>query len=136
MPINIAQGAVMPGGLPGHGNQQYADASACIHALTYPDVWGPVGQIASIGTARLDLQGYTGAGHANLQIQRNGVGAPSTMSTVLVNPTAQSVVNPGPRRTAQQAEILRHVKTALFRSLDAWEGGAPHIWLVAGTPSS
>ncbi|UZN02996.1 hypothetical protein [Cellulomonas sp. S1-8] len=136
MPINIAQGAVMAGPSPAHGNALYADASACIHALDYADVWGAVGLIVSIGTTRLDLQGYTATGHANLQIQRNGVPAPSTMSTVLVNPTAQAIVTPGPRRTAQQTEILRNVKSALFRSLDAWEVGAPFIWLVAGAPSS
>lgn len=136
MPIAIAAGAVMPGASPGHSNQLYADASACIHALTYPDVWGPVGLIVSIGTTRLDLQGYTATGQANLQVQRNGVGAPSTMSTVLVATTAQAVGAPGPRSTAQQTEILRKVKAALFASLDAWEGGAPHIWLVTGAPSS
>ena len=136
MPITTAPGAPMPGPSPHHGHAPYADASACIHALTYPDVWGAVGQIVSVGTARLDLQGYTAAGHANLQVQLNGVAPPSTMSTVLVNPTAQSVGTPGPRRTAQQKEILRNVKAALFASLDAWEGHAPVIWLVAGTPSS
>src|SRR4051794_18202803 len=98
MPIAIAQGAVMPGPFPLHGNQQYADASACIHALTYAGVWGAVGQVVSIGTTRLDLQGYTAAGQANLQIQRNGVAAPSTMSTALVAATAQSVAAPGARR--------------------------------------
>ena len=136
MPIAIAQGGVMPGPFPLHGGQQYADASACIHALSYADVWGAVGLIASIGTARLDLQGYTATGQANLQIQRNGVGAPSTMSTVLVDATAQSVAAPGARRNAQQAEVERKVKAALFRSLDAWEQLAPFIWQVTGAPSS
>jgi len=136
MPIAIAQGAVMPGPFPLHGNQQYADASACIHALTYAGVWGAVGQIVSIGTTRLDLQGYTAAGQANLQIQRNGANPPSTMSTVLVAPTAQSIATPGARRTAQQAEVERKVKAALFRSLDAWEQHAPFIWQVTGAPSS
>jgi hypothetical protein len=136
MPIAIAQGAVMPGASPAHGNALYADASACIHALTYPSVWGPVGQIVLIGTTRLDLQGYTGTGQANLQIQRNGVGPPSTMSTVLVDTTAQAILAAGPRRNAQQTEILRNVKAALFRSLDAWELLAPFIWRVTGAPSS
>lgn len=136
MPIAIAQGGVMPGPFPLHGNAQYADASACIHALDYADVWGAVGLIVSIGTTRLDLQGYTPANQANLQIQRNGVGPPSTMSTVLVDPTAQSIVTPGARRTAQQSEILRKVKAALFASLDAWENLAPFTWHVTGNPSS
>lgn len=136
MVIQIVQGAVMPGAFPHHGGQQYADACACIHALTYAGVWGPVGQVVTHGTTRLDLQGYTGTGQANLQIQRNGVGAPSTMATVLVDATAQSVVAPGARQTAQQAEILRKVKAALFASLDAWEAHAPFVWRVTGAPSS
>jgi hypothetical protein len=136
MPIQTAPGGVMPNPFPGGGAALHADAVDVINALTYAPLWGGAGTIVNHGQARLDLQGYTGAGQMNLQVQVNGVGPPSTMVTVLVANTVQAVLPPSPRSVPQQTEIVRRIKSALFDSLNAFEGGAPQVWMVTGNPSS
>jgi len=136
MAIQTAQGGVMPNPLPVGGAAVHADSVACINTLVYGQLWGGAGTLVNIGTMRLDLQGYTAAGAMNLQVQRNGVHAPSTVSAVLVNPTVVALLPPSPRSIPQQTEILSRVKSALFDSLHDYELANPHIWNVTGTPSS
>jgi hypothetical protein len=136
MPIQSNQGGVMPGPFPGGGAAIHADAVVVINALTYDHLWGGAGTLVNAPRARLDLQGYTGNGSMNLQVQVNGVAAPSTMATALVAPTCIALPPPSPRRIPQQTEIHRVVKSALFDSLNDFEQGNPHIWNVTGQPSS
>ncbi len=136
MPIQKQRAGVMPGPYPHRGAAIHADAVAVINALTYGHLWGGAGTLIMLPYARLDLQGYTGAGNMNLQVQVNGVPAPSTLATVLVAPTVQAAPPPSPRTLPQQAEIVRVIKSALFESLHDFEQGNPHIWTVTGTPSS
>ena len=142
MPIITAQGNVMPGPYPGPYTAALHDAAVdVVNELTYVvGLWGNRGTLVPGGPngCRLDLQGYTGAGQMNLQVQVNGMRNrdPSTIATVLVDPTAQAIAAPGPRRDAQMIEITRKVKGALMRSLYEFEQHQPCIWLVQGAPSS
>ena len=133
MPIQTAQGGVMNNPLPGGGAAVHAGAVAVINQLTYGHLWGAAGGLIP-GHVHLDLQGYTGLGWMNLQVQVGG--GHSTVATALVAPTVQSVATPGPRRNAQQIEIVRKIKSALFDSLNDYEHANPHNWDVTGTPSS
>jgi hypothetical protein len=126
----------MPNPFPGGGAAIHNGAVAAINALVYAGLWGGAGALTNGVTARLDLQGYTATGHMNLQVQVNGVGAPSTMATALVAPTVTAVPPPSPRSIPQQTEIVRKVKSALFDSLNDFENGVPHIYNVTGVPSS
>ncbi|EFA77870.1 leucine-rich repeat-containing protein [Heterostelium album PN500] len=67
---------------------------------------------------RIDNQGFTGSGYANLQAQINNVNGASTVSAVLVSPTCQPI---RPNSEQQQTNnerlnVLRKVKDALNRS--------------------
>jgi hypothetical protein len=137
MALQKAQGAVMPGPFPGGGAGIHADAVTAINLLTYgAGLWGGAGQLTNTAQVRLDLQGYTGVGQMNLQLQVNGVGAPSTLATVLVANTVQAVLPPSPRSVPQQTEIVRVIKGALFDSLQNFEAANPRIWTITGNPSS
>lgn len=136
MPIQTAQGAVMPGAFPGGGAAIHNGAVAAINALVYGGLWGGAGVLVQVPAARLDLQGYTAAGQMNLQVQVNGVGPPSTLATALVANTVVAVNPPSPRSIPQQTEIVRKIKSALFDSLRDAENANPHIYLVTGNPSS
>lgn len=139
MAIVVAVNGPMPGGFPGGGAAIHAGAVSAINQMVYAGLWGGPGNLTQAvnGAARLDLQGYTGAGWMNLQVQVNGVGAPSTLATALVAPTVVAVLPPSPRSVPQQTEIVRRIKSALFDSLRDHEGAGPdHIYNVTGTPSS
>ena len=136
MPIQTAPDGVMPNPFPGAHGAIHADAVAVIHSLVYANLWSAPGTKQNRPTARLDLQGYTAAGQMNLQVQVNGVGPPSTLSTVLVDATVIAVLPPNPASVPQQTEIVRRIKGALFHSLNAFETGFPRIWTVTGTPAN
>lgn len=136
MPIQNQPAAAMPAPFTGGGAAIHVDAVAAVNALTYANLWGGPGLLTNSPRARLDLQGYTGAGEMNLQVQVNGIGAPSTMATVLVAPTVRALLPPNPRSSAQQTEVVRVVKSALFNSLNDFEHANARIWTVTGTPSS
>jgi hypothetical protein len=137
MPIAIAAGAAMGGAFPrALDAQTHGDAVICINQLVYGNLWGAPGNLQNQPRARLDLQGYTGTGQMNLQVQVNGVGRPSTIACVLVDNTVRTVPPPSPRILPQQTEIVRNIKAALFNSLFAFENNAPVIWNVTGTPAN
>jgi len=136
MAINTAPDGPMLNPFPGNHPTIHADAVTVINRLVYADLWGAPGTKQNQPNARLDLQGYTAAGQMNLQVQVNNVPRPSTLATVLVDPTVIAVLPPSPRSVPQQKEIVRRIKGALFNSLNAFETGFPTIWTVTGTPSS
>lgn len=135
MPIQTAQGGVMNNPFPGGGAAIHNGAVAAINALVYGGLWGGAGVLVQVPAAHLDLQGYTGAGQMNLQVQAN-VGGASTVAAALVANTVVAVNPPSPRSVPQQTEIVRKIKAALFDSLRDYEAGNPHIYLVTGAPSS
>jgi hypothetical protein len=140
MAIQKNQGAQLPNAFPNAlTNARHTDAVNAINALDYADLWGAPGTKTSRGTMRVDLQGYTTTGEANLQLQVNGVNGNSSVAGILISPSAQSAV---PNRTngaqvaAQQAEIRRVAVSAFMDSLNNFEQGNPRFWRVTGTPSS
>lgn len=120
-------------------NTRHDDAVAAINALGYQNLWAGAGTQTSVGTMRVDFQGLTGAGQANLQLQVNGVGGHTTVACILIEPGARSVapvVGNAARVNAQQAEIRRVAVAAFMNSLQNFEAGTPHVWRVSGSPSS
>lgn len=136
MAIQTAPDGAMPNPFPGAHAGIHTDAVTVINSLVYANLWGAPGTKQNRPNARLDLQGYTAAGQMNLQVQVNNVGPPSTIATVLVDPTVIAVLPPSPRSLPQQTEIVRKIKSALFDSLNAFETGFPRIWMVTGTPAN
>lgn len=138
MPIAIAAGGAMGNVLPFALSPRFkSDAVSCINELEYADLWGQPGPpVTNTPTMRLDLQGYTGAGQMNLQVQVNGIQGNSTVAAVLVDDTARAVPPPSPRSLPQQTEIARKIKGALFASLFSFENQDPVIWNVTGAPSN
>ncbi len=120
------------------GAARHNNAVAAINSLVYAHLWAGAGTQVTVGNVRIDVQGTTGAGQNNLQIQINGVPSPSTIATVLINPTAVALLPPANavRVAAQETEILRRSKSAFFDSLNDFEQNNPHIWRVTGNPSS
>ncbi|WP_224363974.1 hypothetical protein [Hyalangium versicolor] len=117
----------------------HVDAVAAINALSYANLWAAPGTQTIVGTMRVDCQGHTGTGQANLQLQVNGARGHTTVACILIDATAQSVAprpNNATRVTAQQAEIRRVAVAAFMNSLQDFELGNPRIWRVTGTPSS
>lgn len=115
-----------------------AEATRAIDELQYAQLWGPPGALtpANPTLAVLSLAGYDSSGEMILRITVLNVRGANVLATVKVSPTAQATLTPGPRRNAQEAEILRVVKSALYQSLGDFRNDDPHIWLVTGTPSS
>lgn len=133
MAIQTAQGGIMNNPLPIGGAGVHGGAVAVINQLDYGHLWGNAHPLIP-GHVHLDLQGYTGAGWMNLQVQVGG--GHSTVATALVAPTVQAVLTPAARANAQRIEIVRKIKSALVDSLHDYEVGNPHNWEVTGTPSS
>lgn len=120
-------------------NARRNDAQTAIQNLTYAHIWGGARTQTNTTHVRVDVQGLTGAGQNNIQAQINGVGAPSTVAHILVNPNAQALLIPAvspARSIAQQAEIRRRAVGALFSSLNDYRGGNPTTYIVNGPPSS
>ena len=120
----------MPFQVQGNGNWQRAytgniagagGACSLVDAGNYP---GNIGTIAQNPTWRVDRQNPP-AGQTNLQIQKNGVGNPSTIACCLVpNILAQQMGNvndPVMQRQltarARFAELTRAIHTGLSRSV-------------------
>ncbi|MBN1205591.1 MAG: hypothetical protein JXB05_11795 [Myxococcaceae bacterium] len=140
MAIQSNQGAVLNNPFPLALNAaRHADAVTAINALNYANLWAAAGTQTNVGTMRVDFQGLTGTGQANLQLQVNGVGGHTTVACILINPTAQAVApmaGNAARVAAQQAEVRRVAVAAFMNSLQNFEQGNPRIWLVTGNPSS
>jgi hypothetical protein len=98
---------------------QRADCQAVIAQLTFADLGRGAGTLHTVGTARLDMQGRTAAGAANLQVQ---IGAAST-SAAIVAASVQHIADPANQRGAASATI-----SVLNQSLDS-----ATIWDLTGT---
>ena len=139
--IVVNNSGAMPGPFPieQYTNARHNDAKTAIHQLSYANIWAGAGTQTNTPNARVDMQGVTAAGQNNLQTQINGVGAPSTVAHILVNPNAQAQLVPAvsaARSNAQQAEIRRRSVGALLQSLVDCRGGNPTTYTVNGPPSS
>ena len=124
-----------------------AGVSNAIGRLDAHDFFGAPGATGVVNEHgwRVDRQNAP-AGFTNLSVQLNGVGAPSTVATVLV-PTALNIAPDlgGPAAqpfAARIAELQRVVRNALEQSFASWVAPAPgapaHItrFVVSGTFSA
>lgn len=101
-----------------------------VDAGNYP---GSIGTIAQNAAWRMDRQNPP-AGQTNLQIQKNGVGNPSTIACCLVpNTLAQQVGNVNDRNVANQvkararfAELTRAIHSGLSRSVGSRRNSPAH----------
>lgn len=104
---------------------QERDARLAINAIDFADVWRGAGTIVNQGLVRLDVQGRTGAGEQNLQVQINGVNGNSTVAAALIAESVQDA-----SIEAQRVYAVRKIKDALFSSMND-----NHIYRVTGTPT-
>lgn len=110
---NAIRGIVVPNAA------QRADCQAVIALLDFADLGRGAGTLHTVGVARLDMQGHTAAGDANLQVQ---IGGGST-SAVLVAASVLRITDPVNQRGAANASI-----SVLNQSLDSGT-----IWTLTGT---
>jgi hypothetical protein len=89
-----------------------SDSETAIAQLTYQDLWRAPRTLVTQGRVRIDMQGTTGEGHRNIQIQINGLKGHSTISTALVSPELSTT-----NHEAEQRYIIRKVRHALNESL-------------------
>ena len=104
---------------------QERDARLAINAIDFADVWRGAGTIVNQGLVRVDVQGRTGAGEQNLQVQINGVNGNSTVAAALIAESVQDA-----SIEAQRVYAVRKIKDALFSSMND-----NHIYRVTGTPT-
>lgn len=98
-----------------------AQKTACqdvIAQLQFADLGRGPGTLHTVGVARLDMQGHTAAGVANLQVQIGG----NTAACALVAGSIQAITDPTNQRGGANAAI-----SALNQSLDSGT-----IWNVTG----
>ena len=107
-----------------NANQEH-DARLAINAIDFADVWRGAGTIVNQGLVRVDVQGRTGAGEQNLQVQINGVNGNSTVAAALIAESVQDA-----SIEAQRVYAVRKIKDALFSSMND-----NHIYRVTGTPT-
>ncbi|RYC32450.1 hypothetical protein D3273_08650 [Lichenibacterium minor] len=89
MPLHrVNTGRVIPG-IVIPNTAQRADCQNVMAMLDYADIGRGAGTLHTSGVARLDMQGRTAAGDANLQVQIGG----GTVSALLVSNTAQHETN-------------------------------------------
>lgn len=98
---------------------QRRDCQAVIALLTFADMGRGSGTLHTSGVARLDMQGRTAAGDANLQVQIGG----STVAAALIANSVLATTDPTNQRGASNGAI-----SVLNQSMDSGT-----IWNLTGT---
>jgi hypothetical protein len=119
MPIAKANSGNAIAGIVVPNAAQRAACQNVIAQLSFADLGRGPGTLHTVGPARLDMQGHTAAGAANLQVQIGG----NTAACALVAGTVQAIHDPINQRGGANAAI-----SALNQSLDSGT-----IWNVTGT---
>ncbi len=99
--------------------RQKSDCQDVIAQLDFADLGRGAGTLHVVGTARLDMQGHTGAGDANIQVQIGG----GTTAAVLIAASVLATQDPANQRGATKGAI-----SVLNQSLDSGT-----IWTLTGT---
>lgn len=101
-----------------------AEISNAIGQVTAGNMWGGIGTLAGLGNIfawRVDRQ-MAPANFINISVQRNGVGAPSTIASVFV-PTIYNLAVPGVHlggaATLQYNARIRELERAVRRGMEA-----------------
>lgn len=118
MPLNKTNSGNAIRGYINPNKNQRADCQAVINQVTFADLGRGAGTLHTVGTARLDMQGRTGGGDANLQVQIGG----STAAAALIAASVQGITDPTNQRGVVNATI-----SVLQQSLDSGT-----IWSLTG----
>lgn len=100
-------------------DKQQKDCQAVIASLIFADMGRGAGTLHTVGVARLDMQGRTAAGDANLQVQIGG----QTVAAALIANSVLATTDPTNQRGASNGAV-----SVLNQSMDSGT-----IWNLTGT---
>lgn len=98
---------------------QRSDCQAVIALLTYADLGRGAGTLHTVGVARLDMQGRTAAGDANIQVQIGG----GSVAAAMIAASAQHATDP-----ANQSGVANGAISVLNQSMDTRT-----VWNLTGS---
>ncbi|MQX99057.1 hypothetical protein GHK03_23895 [Sinorhizobium medicae] len=98
---------------------QRKDCVAVIAQITFADLGRGAGTLHTVGVARVDMQGRTEEGHANIQVQIGG----STVAAAIIFKSVQQTTDPANQRGAANGTI-----SVLNQSMDSGT-----VWNLTGT---
>ncbi|MBY5524414.1 hypothetical protein HFO60_26900 [Rhizobium leguminosarum] len=98
---------------------QRNDCKAVIAQITFADLGRGAGTLHSVGVARVDMQGRTAAGDANIQVQMGG----HTVAAAMIFNSVQQTTDPANQRGAANGTI-----SVLNQSMDSGT-----VWNLTGT---
>jgi hypothetical protein len=98
---------------------QRSECQAVIAQLQFADLGRGAGTLHTVGAARIDMQGRTAAGDANIQVQIGG----GSVAAVMVAHSAQQTTDPANQRGAANGAI-----SVLNQSMDSGT-----IWNLTGS---
>lgn len=110
---NAIRGRVVP------NRAQSEDCHAVIALLTFADLGRGAGTLHTVGVARLDMQGRTAAGDANIQVQIGD----GTVAAAMIANSAQQANDPANQRGVANASI-----SVLNQSMDSGT-----VWNLTGS---
>lgn len=97
---------------------QRSDCQDVIAQLDFADLGRGAGTLHTVGAARLDMQGHTAAGDANIQVQIGG----GTVAAILVAASVLGTQDPANQRGAANGAI-----SVLNQSMDSGT-----VWTLTG----
>lgn len=98
---------------------QRKDCNAVIAKITFADLGRGAGTLHTVGDARVDMQGRTAAGDANIQVQ---IGKGTVAAAIIFN-SVQQTTDPANQRGAANGTI-----SVLNQSMDTGT-----VWNLTGT---
>ncbi|MDX0256581.1 hypothetical protein GOC32_16635 [Sinorhizobium meliloti] len=98
---------------------QRKDCNAVIAKITFADLGRGAGTLHTLGDARVDMQGRTAAGDANIQVQ---IGKGTVAAAIIFN-SVQQTTDPANQRGAAKGTI-----SVLNQSMDTGT-----VWNLTGT---
>lgn len=99
--------------------EQQKDCVAVIAQITFADLGRGAGTLHTVGGARVDMQGRTAAGDANIQVQMGG----GTVAAAIIFNSVQQTTDPANQRGAANGTI-----SVLNQSMDSGT-----VWNLTGT---
>lgn len=110
---NVIRGIIVPNA------GQRRDCQDVIALLDFADMARGAGTLYTVGAARLDMQGHTAAGDANLQVQIGG----GTVAAALIADSVSTITDPMNQNGARNGAI-----SVLNQSMDSGT-----VWNLTGT---
>lgn len=109
---NVIRGRVVP------NQAQRRDCQAVIAQLNFADLGRGAGTLHQVGVARIDMQGRTATGDANIQVQIGG----GTVAAAMIANSVQRTTDPNNQRGASNGAI-----SVLNQSMDSGT-----VWTLTG----